>query len=168
MSNNLPVTTPAESLVISPESLEVANCYLQNPDIKKVSELLEIPPEIVSQILDRREVRNYVNSIFFSSGFNNRHNLRDLMDTIIKKKLQELDENDMGSNRDITEIIALSHKITQETLDKEIQLEKIRSASTLKQQTNIQVNDMSGGSKYGALIEQLIKGSATGSEILDV
>lgn len=166
--SNLPVTTPGESLAINPESLEVANCYLQNPDIKKVSELLDIPPETVSQILDRREVRNYVNSIFFSTGFNNRHSLRDLMDTIIKKKLQELDENDMGSNRDITEIIALSHKISMEQMATEIQLEKIRSANTLKQQTNIQVNDMSGGSKYGALIEQLIKGASTGTEILDV
>lgn len=164
----LPTTTPAETLTISPEGLQIANAYLQQPDINKVAESLGIPPEIVSQVLERREVRSYVNSVFFSSGFNNRHNLRELMDTIIKKKLQELDESDMGSNKDITEILALSHKISMEQLNAEIQLEKIRTASSLKSQTNIQINDSMGGSKYGALIEQLIKGSSTGTEILDI
>ena len=168
MSTNLPVTTPAESLAISPEGLQIANAYLQTPDINKVAESLDIPPEIVSQVLERREVRSYVNSVFFSTGFNNRFQVRELMDTILKKKLQELDENDIGSNRDITEILALSHKISMEQLNAEIQLEKIRTASTLKQQNNIQINDNMGGSKYSSLIEQLIKGSSTSSEILDV
>lgn len=156
----LPTTTPAESLTISPEGLEVSNCYLQNPDINKVSELLDIPNHVVSQILDRKEVRAYINSVFFSSGFNNRFQIRELMDTIIKKKLQDMDESDTGSSKDITEILALSHKMTIELMDKEIQLEKLR-AGNLKQQTNIQINEGIGGSKYSSLIEQLIKGSNT-------
>jgi len=43
-----------------------------------------------------------------------------------------------------------------ETLDKEIQLEKIRAGNQLKQQTNIQINEGIGGSKYSSLIEQLL------------
>jgi len=78
------------------------------------------------------------------------------MDTLIKKKLQDMDEADSGSSKDITEILALSHKIMIETLDKEIQLEKIRAGNQLKQQTNIQINEGIGGSKYSSLIEQLL------------
>lgn len=152
--SNLPAH-PAETLAISPEGLEVSNCYLQTPDIHKVAETLNIPPATVSEILDRREVRAYINSVFFSLGFNNRFQIRELMDALIKKKLQDMDEADLGSGKDITELLALSHRITMETLDKEIQLEKIRAGS-LKQQTNIQIND-TGGSKYSSLIQQLLK-----------
>jgi len=159
MSDNLPVNTPAEYIAISPEALQVANAYLQNPDLTKVAEDLDIPKELVSDILDRKEVRAYINNVFFSLGFNNRFQMRDLMDTIIKKKLQEMDESDTGSTKDITEILALSHKMTIELLDKEIALEKIRTANSLKNQVNVQINDNAGGSKYSSLIEQLIKGT---------
>lgn len=165
--SNLPTTTPAETLSIGPEGLQVANAYLTLADIHKVSEELDMPTELVTQILDRREVRAYVNSVFFSSGFNNRHQVRELMDTIIKKKLQDMDESDTGSTKDITELLALSHKITMETLDKELQIEKLRAGNNVKQQTNIQINEGIGGSKYSSLIEQLIRGSST-SEAIDI
>ena len=165
--SNLPTTTPAETLAIGPEGLQVANAYLTLADIHKVADELDMPTELVTQILDRREVRAYVNSVFFSSGFNNRHQVRELMDTIIKKKLQDMDESDTGSTKDITELLALSHKITMETLDKQLQIEKLRAGNTLKQQTNIQINEGIGGSKYSSLIEQLIRGSST-SEAIDI
>lgn len=165
--SNMCTTTPSETLNIGPEGLQVANAYLTLADIHKVSEELDMPTELVTQILDRREVRAYVNSVFFSSGFNNRHQVRELMDTIIKKKLQDMDESDTGSTKDITELLALSHKITMETLDKELQIEKLRAGNNVKQQTNIQINEGIGGSKYSSLIEQLIRGSST-SEAIDI
>jgi len=163
----LPTTTPAETLAISPEGLEVSNCYLQTPDITKVADQLGMPLEVVSDILDRKEVRAYINSVFFNTGFNNRFQVRDLMDTLIKKKLQELDESDTGSTKDITEILALSHKIHMETLDKEIKLEEMRTKNSIKSQVNVQINEGMGGSKYSSLIEQLIRGSTSSGEILE-
>jgi hypothetical protein len=41
-----------------------------------------------------------------------------------------------------------------ETLDKELQLEKLRGSS-IKSQVNVQINE-GGGSNYGNLIERLI------------
>lgn len=161
----LSTTTPAETLAISPEGLDTANAYLQNPDVNKVSEILGVPAHIVADILDRKEVRAYINSVFFSTGFNNRFQVRDLMDTLIKKKLQDMDEAEIGSSKDITELMALSHKISMETLDKEIQLEKIRAGNNLKSQVNVQINEGIGGSKYSSLIEQLIKGSSSSAAI---
>jgi hypothetical protein len=161
-------TTPAETLQIAPESLEVANAYLQTPDIKKVANQLGIPPEIVSDILERKEVRNYVNSIFFSCGFSNKFQVRDLIDTIIKKKLQELDESDTGSTKDIIEILALSHKINIEMIQAEMKLEEMRTKNSIKKQVNVQINEAMGGtSKYSSLIERLIGGSKT-DDVVDV
>lgn len=154
--SNLPVTTPAEALAISPESLAVANAYLQNPDILAVSEELDISRELVSEILGKREVKSYVDSVFMNLGFNNRFQMRNLMDTIIKKKLEELDQADVGSNKDIIEILTLSHKMTIEHMDKEIQLEKIRSGNG-KVVTNVQINnDGMQQTRYGSLLEKLM------------
>ena len=153
--SNLSVNTPAEALNISPEGLEIANCYLQNPDIKEVASQLDITTAVVSEILARREVKAYVDQVFYNTGFNNRFKLRSLMDTIIKKKLQDMDEAEVGSTKDISELLALSHKMTIEHMDREIKLESLRAAS-IKTQTNIQINDNAGGSRYNQLIEKLM------------
>lgn len=151
---SVPTTTPAEVLNISPEALEVANCYLQLQSIAKVSESLDIPPHAVADFLDRREVKAYLDNVFFDMGFNNRHRMRELMDTIIKKKLEEMDESEMSSGKDILDILAMSHKMSMDYLDKQLQLEKLRGTN-IRNQVNVQINE-NGGSNYGSLIERII------------
>lgn len=154
--SNLPTTHPAEALEISPEGLEIANTYLQCQDIAKTADDLGISRDLVTTVLSRREVKAYVDSVFFNVGFNNRFKMRSLMDAIIQRKLQEMDEADIGSNKDITELLALSHKMTVELMDREIALEKLRGSS-IKTQTNIQINDNAGGTNYGNLLNQLLQ-----------
>ncbi len=154
----LPIVSPAQALAISPEALEIANTYLQCQNLSKTAQELGLPADQVSEILDRREVRAYIDNIFNDYGFNNRFLVRDVMDTIIRKKLQELDEAEIGSAKDIADLLALSHKMTMEQLDKQIQLEKIRSPQ-VKTQTNVQINEVGDGTKYGSLIQRLINGN---------
>ena len=82
--------------------------------------------------------------------------MRAAMDALIKKKFQELEEADVGSSKDILEILALSHKMTMEQMARQIELEKLQSSKVVSQ-TNIQINDASDGTKYGNLIQQLVK-----------
>jgi len=156
---NLPTNHPAEVLTISPEALEVANSYLQLQNIAKVAESLDIPVEQVCEVLERREVKSYLDNVFFDMGFNNRHKMRQAMDMIIQKKFQELDEAGIGSNKDIVEILALSHKMSMEYMDKQIQLEKLRG-SNIRSQVNVQINDGGSGSNYGNLLERIINASS--------
>lgn len=156
---NLPTNqAPAEVLEISPEALEVANCYLQVQDIRQVASELSLDVSIVSSYLNRKEVRTYINQVFLDVGFNNRYKMRSLMDVIIKKKLQDMEEAQLGSNKDISDLIALSHKMTMEIMDKEIALEKAKAESGLKSQVNVQINNegLSDGTKYGALLAKLL------------
>ncbi len=156
MSSIVPNQHPAECLEISPEALEIANAYLQNPNIAKVAEDLDTTPDIVSSILGKREVKAYVDNVFFNLGFNNRHTFADLLDNIIKKKLQEMDEADVGSNKDILEILEFKHKATKELMEldiKRLALEQGKDGP--KTQNNIQING--DGTKYGALLERLMK-----------
>lgn len=155
--NLTPTSAPAEVLEISPEALEVANCYLQCQDARAVADNLCLPVESVSGILARREVKAYINQVFFDLGFNNRFKMRQAMDAVLKRKFQEMEEADVGSNKDIAELLALSHKMSMELLDREIQLEKLRAERAgPKSQVNVQINEGGDGTKYGALISRLL------------
>lgn len=157
MSTSIIPSTPAEALNIAPENLEIANCYLTCQDLVQVSQTLDITPERVTQALARREVKAYIDHVFMDYGFNNRFRIRNIMDTVINKKLEEMQEADVGSSKDISDLLALSHKMTMDILDKQIKLEesKAKSTSSIKNQTNIQLND-SGGSNYQRLLDKLI------------
>jgi hypothetical protein len=159
MNQLAPIHSPAQALSISPENLEVANCYLETQDMRLTASKLGIPTDQISEILDRREIRSYIDSIFRDVGFNNRFRIRSVLDVVIQKKLEEMDEAEVGSSKDIAELIALSHKMSMEVLDREIALEKARSANTgkIKNQINVQMNDLGGPpTKYGSLMTQLL------------
>jgi hypothetical protein len=157
--------TPAQALQISPECLEVANNYLLSGSIKETAQALDLPLAQVQQYLDRPEVARYIDKIFFDSGFNNRYKVREAMDAILRQKFQELQESGTGSGKDIADLLHLSHKISMDLLDRELELEKLRQKTTLdnlKTQVNVQIND--SGTKYSELINRLLGTGRAGSE----
>lgn len=155
MSQNL----PAETLNISPEALEVANCYLQCQDPRQVAQELDLTPEAVTNILSRREVRGYIDAVFMDTGYNNRFLLRRAMDALIKQKFSELEEGGIGSNKDIADLLQMSHKMSMDLLDRQIQLEKLRQGGQTgpQKQVNVQINELDG-SKYSQLVQRLVSG----------
>lgn len=158
--SNLPVNTPAEVLDISPEALEIANCYLVTQDIQAVSTELDLPVDMITQILAKKEVKAYVDNVFFNIGFNNRFRMHAAMDAVIRKKFQELEESDMGSTKDIAELLALKHKMTMDEKARDIEILKLQQ-SQVKNQVNVQINEgLSDGTKYGDLIQRLMNGTS--------
>jgi hypothetical protein len=147
---------PAETVQIAPEALEVANAYLQLCDAKRVADELDLPTTLVTEILSRREVKAYIDHVFMDTGFNNKFEMRAAMDALIKQKFQELHESQTGSTKDIAELLQISHKMSMDLLDREIQLEKLRAGNAPTKQVNVQIND--DGSKYSSLISKLISG----------
>ena len=154
---NLPTTTPAEVLKISPEGLEIANTYLQMQNIEKVSAELDIPTDMVAEVLAKREVKAYIDNVFIDMGFNNQFKMRSAMDALIQQKFMELEEAGIGSSKDIADLLALSHKMTMEVLDRQIALEKLKTDNKPKSQVNVQVNEFGNGA-YGSLMEKLLRG----------
>lgn len=149
---------PAETVRISPEALEVANAYLQLNDARAVAQELDLDPEVVTNLLARREVKTYIDSVFFDSGYNNRFLMRRAMDALIKQKFSELEESQTGSTKDIAELLQMSHKMSMDLLDREIALEKARQSTGPQKQVNVQINEGLDGSKYSQLVQKLISG----------
>jgi len=91
-------------------------------------------------------------------GYNNRFLMRQAMDALIKQKFSELEEAGVGSSKDIADLLHLSHKMSMDLLDKQLQLEKLRQGTPGPQkQVNVQIND-TDGSKYSQLIHKLVSG----------
>lgn len=164
---NPPTTAPAEYVQISPEALEVANCYLQVQDVREVSEQLGVSVDLVTNTLSRREVRSYIDYVYMDTGFNNRSKMRRAMDALIQKKFQEMEEAGTGSNKDILEILALSHKMTMDQLDRQIKLEQVRMGGLPgnKTQVNVQVNQATPASNYETLLSKLMSPPSHGDVV---
>jgi hypothetical protein len=69
---------------ISPEGLEIANMYLTHSgDCKAVAAELGIPLSQVTKELNRREVKQYIDTIYMDMGYRNRFNLSKVLDSMI-------------------------------------------------------------------------------------
>lgn len=148
--------------LISPEGLNVAEAYLMaGQDRKQTAGILGMSMDTLDAMLEKREVRNYIDNIFFESGFRNREKLFGVMDVIIEKKLEELEESGMGSSADILEIMKTFHKMKMDEYKMRIEFMKAENSSKgPTNQTNIQNNIQLPGSNdsaYMTLLENIAK-----------
>lgn len=136
---------------MSPEGMRVVEAYLDcGSDITQVGDYLGMPQETVISIYNRPEVKHYITTLFMESGFRNRDKFFGVMDEIVKKKLEDLEESELGSDADILEIMKVYHKMKMDEMAMQIKLieaqTKVRTPTT---QTNIQNNFNLPGSDDG-------------------
>ncbi len=143
---------------ISPEGLEIANAYLQLGSVQLVSAHLNIDEAEVSEFLGKREVKAYVDQVFLDTGYRNRFKLGKALDELIEKKLEEADESEIYSNKDLADLYALAHKMRMDEMKAQTELEKAK-ASQIKTQNNVQINAEVpfGQGNYGELMKKLLK-----------
>lgn len=150
------MSNPNYLIPISPEGLEIAKVYLETQDIAKTAKRLNIDQLQVSQYLDKPEVKNYVDQVYLDTGYRNRFRLAELMDKIVERKLEELSEAEIGSSKDILDILQFAHKLRMDELAQQAKLEAARQSS-VKSQTNIQINQSPyDGTNYGKLLDSLL------------
>ena len=149
------MSNPNHLVPISPEGLEIAKVYLETQDINITAAKLGIDQLQVAQYLEKPEVKNYVDQVYLNAGYRNRFRLAEIMDQIVERKLTELNEAEVGSSKDILEILQFAHKMRMDELAAQTKLEATR-ASQVKSQTNIQINSPYGDSNYGRLLDQLL------------
>jgi len=119
------------NLVPQPEWLEVANTYLYTGcSIPDTAAQLQIPAHSVTEILAKRDVKAYVDSVFLDLGYRNKAKLGQLLDTIIDSKIAEAEESGLYTSKDLVDLIALAHKM---------RMDEIKSQTP--NQTNIQINN---------------------------
>lgn len=143
---------------ISPEGLEVANAYLELGNIQAVCVRLKLDEGECSEILAKREVKSYVDQVYLDTGYRNRFKLAEALDDLIDRKMEEADESEIYSNKDLADLLQMAHKMRMDEIKAQAELEKAK-ASNVKNQINIQNNgDVPfGQGNYGELMKKLLK-----------
>ena len=137
-------------LKITPESLNIAEVYLSTLDIDKTADALDVSRVRVAEVLKEKEVKTFLDTVYQEVGYRNKHKLGKLMDDLIDKKLEELEDADISSSKDITELLALQHKMTIENKRLDIELIKAQNAGP-STQINLQTNN------YDSLVDRILK-----------
>lgn len=134
---------------MAPENLEVANAYLSTGNALTAAGQLGCEPNQVYEILEKTEVKDYINSVYLDQGYRNRFRLAELLDEVLENKLLEARESDQYSSKDLVDIIALAHKVSED------HRKEAKATTTIRQQ-NVQINSPFGEGNYGKLMEKLL------------
>ena len=138
---------PVAEYKLSPEALQISETYLSCLDITATAKNLDITVEEVTLFLNKKEVKRFLDQIFLSQGYMNRHKLSGILDKVIDSKLEEAEETGIYTNKDLLDVLTLISKIRQD------ELKILQANDKIGTQTNIQVNDASASSNLGKLIE---------------
>jgi len=143
---------------MSPEGLEIANSYLEHGSIPAVASKLRVSQHEVTDILNKREIKQYIDAVYLDTGYRNRFKLAETLDMLIEKKLEESEETQMYTNKDMADLVQMAHKMRMEEIKAQTEMEKAK-AMTVKTQVNIQDNSGMpfGQGNYGELIKKLMK-----------
>lgn len=143
---------------MSPEGLEIANTYLELGNIQAVCLRLKIDENTAQEYLGKREIKAYIDQVYLDTGYRNRFKLASTLDDIIERKLDEAEESQIYTNKDIADLLSMAHKMRMDEIKAMAELEKAK-ASNIKNQTNVQINsDLPfGQGNYGKLMEKLLK-----------
>lgn len=145
---------------ISPEGIDVANCYLQFGNIRAVCEYMQVSENKVVDLLNSREVKKYIDTVYLDTGYRNRSNIASVLDEMIASKLQEAQESGVYSNKDLADLLQMAHKMRMDEIKAQADLEKA-SATNIRSQTNVQINESIpfGQGNYGKLMDKLLNGN---------
>ena len=121
---------------VNPEAMEVANSYLQNFSIEETAQYLDLSPTQVSNLLDTPAVKRYIDSVFMDTGYRNRHKIGQVLDKMIEAKLEEAEETEIYTNKDLLDLLKFANDMRKDS-------------SGPQKQTNVQVNH------YNRLMEDL-------------
>ena len=147
---------------ISPEGLEVANSYLQFGNIKAVSTELCISEDKIAEMLGKRDVKKYIDTVYLDMGYRNRNNIASVLDEMIASKLEEAQESGVYSSKDLADLLSMAHKMRMDEIKAQTELAKAEAGS-IKTQNNVQINSEVpfGQGNYGKLMEKLLGSTGT-------
>ncbi len=92
---------------LDPIILSVANMFIEGKNITVIAEEFDVPADIITNTLDKKEVKTYIETVYQSTGFMNRFKRLGLMNIVIEEKLKEAIEVGFHSKKDLLEWMKL-------------------------------------------------------------
>lgn len=94
---NRSLDTPA----LDPVLLAIANDYLAGNDVTSIAEDYGITEDRVTSIIEKREVKAYVDGVFATQGYLNRNKRMTLINQVIEMKIAEGLETGVMTKKDL-------------------------------------------------------------------
>ena len=99
---NTAVTTSVDALnrsleapPLDPVVLALANDYLSGKGVNEIADEYGISEDRVTAVIEKKEVKNYIDSVFATQGYLNRIKRINLINQVIDQKIQEAVETDL-------------------------------------------------------------------------
>jgi len=107
-TNNTTVTTSVDALnrsleapPLDPVVLALANDYLSGKGVNEIADEYGISEDRVTAVIEKKEVKNYIDSVFATQGYLNRIKRINLINSVIDQKIQEAVETGIYSKKDL-------------------------------------------------------------------
>ena len=81
--------------------LAIANDYLSGRSVETIAEEYDLPQDRITSVIEQREVKAYIDSVFATQGYLNRVKRINLINRVIDQKLEEAVETGIYSKRDL-------------------------------------------------------------------
>ena len=130
-----------EAPALDPVILTIANEYLAGRDIIAIAEEFNVDPDKVSNIIERKEVKSYIDAVFLSQGYLNRVKRMGLINDVIEHLIVQAMESDVYTKKDLLDWLKHLHEVEVSVKPKDN-----------KPQVAVQVNN------YDRLMEDLRSG----------
>jgi hypothetical protein len=146
------ILDPEKEWKMNPEMMEVVNSYLITTDARLTAQDLGIPREKVIYYLNKPEAKRFVDTIYLEQGYLNRHRLQDILGEVMELKLEEMRDSEIGTKKDILDVLALAHKIRAD----EAKINSTGNEGGPRNQTNVQINSAGFGDNYNSLLDKIM------------
>jgi len=101
------VNKSLETPQLDPVFLSIANDYLGGKDIGEMSQEYALPEDRITAVLEKKEVRSYIDSVYTTQGYLNRIKRMNLINQVIEQKMQDALETGIFSKKDLLDWMKL-------------------------------------------------------------
>ena len=101
------VNTSLETPQLDPVFLSIANDYLSGKDISEMSDEYALPEDRITAVLEKKEVRSYIDSVYTTQGYLNRVKRMNLINRVIDQKMTDALETGIFSKKDLLDWLKL-------------------------------------------------------------
>ena len=95
------LTKSLDAPPLDPVVLALANDYLAGKSVSDIAEEYAITQDRVTSVIEQKEVKSYIDSVFATQGYLNRIKRVNLINQVIDQKIQEAVETGIYSKKDL-------------------------------------------------------------------
>ena len=112
------ITTTVDALTksldappLDPVVLALANDYLAGKSVVDIAEEYAITCDRVTSVIEQKEVKSYIDSVFATQGYLNRIKRINLINQVIDQKIQDAVETGVYSKKDLLDWMKHLHEV---------------------------------------------------------